>query len=286
MIGEFLSSWSLFADAYLAGWLLAALLGGVGVLVVARDQIFLGAAVSQASMLGLTVGISLSSWAFVTSSSWYQVDAFTSLCGGIFAIAGALATARRSAGGEDSHEAVTGWIFAAGMSLSVLVVAHSPHGLEEVHRLMESTLIGAHRLDVLLLSAFVAISAAVLLLRWRTLVLVVLDPDLARVLGVRVDWWDRCFYIWLGVAIAFALRISGLIYTFGCLVLPALCAKAVCREVRTMLALAPALSAASAVVAFVLANHYDLPPAHVAVAQLVALVGLAWSWRAVRSAVS
>ena len=59
MIESFLDSWELFAHAYLSGWLIAAVLGLVGVSVVARDQIFLGAAVAQASVLGITVGIRL-----------------------------------------------------------------------------------------------------------------------------------------------------------------------------------------------------------------------------------
>ena len=57
MIEAFVDSWGLFADTYLAGWAVAVLLSLVGVWVVARDQIFLGAAVSQASTLGTAVAI-------------------------------------------------------------------------------------------------------------------------------------------------------------------------------------------------------------------------------------
>ena len=49
MIGRFLESWPLFHNAYLGGWLIGVLLATLGVLVVARDQIFIGAAISQAS---------------------------------------------------------------------------------------------------------------------------------------------------------------------------------------------------------------------------------------------
>jgi ABC-type Mn2+/Zn2+ transport system permease subunit len=46
VIQEFLASWPLFHHTYLVGWLIGLLLALGGVLVVARDQIFIGAAVS------------------------------------------------------------------------------------------------------------------------------------------------------------------------------------------------------------------------------------------------
>jgi len=276
VIEEFLSSWTLFQSAYLAGWLIAALLGVVGVLVVARDQIFLGAAVSQASMLGLTVGVHASSMAFLATSDWYEIDIFTSIFGGAFAVAGALITVRVARWNRASQEAITGWIFAFGMSLSVLLVAHSPHGLEEVQRLLASTLIGATSADVWVFAALLLVTATVLLRAWRTLALVVMDPEMARALGVPVVLYERLLYVWLGIGVAFSLRVSGLVYTFGCLVLPALFAKSVCRDLRSMLFVAPIVALASAVVGFVLAHHYDLPPAHVVVVILATLVAVGW----------
>ena len=58
MIQDFASSWHLFHNSYLAGWLIGLLLALIGVLVVARNQIFIGVAVSQAS----TLGIALTMW--------------------------------------------------------------------------------------------------------------------------------------------------------------------------------------------------------------------------------
>lgn len=276
MIDEFVASWPLFHNAYLAGWCIAALLGVCGVLVVARDQIFLGAAVSQASMLGLTVGVHAGGWLSIATVQWYEIDLFTSLSGGLFAVAAALATVSAARRGWASQEAVTGWIFAFGMGLSVLLVAHSPHGLEEVERLLASTLIGATNADLWLFGVLGVVTAVALVRWWRTVVLVVMDPEIARAFGVRVVGSERLLYVWLGVLIALSLRVSGLVYTFGCLVLPALMAKSVCREVRTMLLVAPAVALGAAVVSFVLAHHYDLPPAHVVVVMLAVLVACGW----------
>lgn len=278
MIDEFLGSWPLFANAYIAGWLIAALLGAVGVLVVARDQIFLGAAVAQASMLGITVGIRFAAAFSVVAVDWYDLDLFGSLSGGVFAMVGALLTVGVPRRGRVTQEAVTGWIFAIGMAGSVLLVAHSPHGLEEVERLLASTLIGATSVDLTVFSLFCGVTALALIARWRTIVLVVMDPEMARALGVRVLLVERLLYVWLALTIAFSLRVSGMVYTFGCLVLPALFAKSVCREFRTMWLVASSVALGSAVASFIVAHSLDLPPAHVVVVMLGAWVALGWVW--------
>lgn len=283
MIYEFLSSWPLFHNTYLAGWEVAVLLSLVGVVVVARDQIFIGAAISQASVLGLTVGMWLGRVSSLSSGGWYQFDAFVSLCGGIFAVLGALLTASPGSTRRESREAVTGWVFLLGLGASVLLVAHSPHGLEEVHRLVISTLIGATTADVALFGAMTVLTIAGLAYWREEILLLLFDPEMARAAGMRSLVWDRLLYIWIGITVAFSLRVSGMVYTFGCLVLPALFARIVCREARMMFVVSPAVALAVSLAAFVLAHHYDFPPAHLAITLLVGVVAIGWAVRAARS---
>jgi zinc transport system permease protein len=283
LIQEFLSSWPLFHNTYLAGWAIAVLLGLVGVIVVARDQIFIGAAISQASVLGLTVGMWFGRLVSLTNASWYEFDAFVSLFGGLFAVCGALITASPGSTNQKSREAITGWVFLLGIGGSVLLVAHSPHGLEEVHRLVVSTLIGATTADVLVFAVMALVTLAAFA-RWQEpLLLLLMDPEMARAVGLRVVLWERLLYVWLGFTVAFSLRVSGMVYTFGCLVLPALFASILCREARMMFIVAPIVALAATLAAFILAHHYDFPPAHLAITLMVGLVGVGWVVRALRS---
>lgn len=285
MIDSFVASWPLFHNAYIGGWLIAILLAVIGVLVVARDQIFVGAAVSQASLLGITVGIWLGSWAPLAACAWCQSDGFHSLIGGVFAVLGALLAATGGDDGGESRESVTGWVFLLGSSLSVIIVASSPHGLEEVHRLLASTIIGATSGDAAVFALLTLATGAMVVVARPRLLLLVMDPEMARAVGINVVWWDRALSIWLGFAVALAIRVSGVTYTFGCLVLPALIAKNVCREVGTMFMVAPVIALGAALAGFVLANYYDWPPGQVAVMLLVIGLALAWGIRAGRQMV-
>jgi ABC-type Mn2+/Zn2+ transport system permease subunit len=282
MIQEFLSSWSLFRDSYLAGWLMALALPSLGVLVVARDQIFVGAAVSQASLLGIACALRLVSALGLTSLSSFSEDAVVSVAAGAFAILAALLTAGGGPRRTDSHESVTGFVFLASASCAVLLMAHSPHGMEEINRLLASTIIGATLTDVLLFLALATTTAVVVLRFGSELLLLVMDGEMAEAVGLRVVRWNTAIAVWLGVVVGLSNRVAGAIFTFGCLVLPALAARNLCREVRTMFLVAPLLGVASAMAAFVLAHTLDYPPGQTtAFIQCVVLV-CAWGVRLAR----
>jgi zinc/manganese transport system permease protein len=275
VIAEFASSWELFSDTYLAGWAVAVLLSLVGVWVVARDHVFLGAAVSQASTLGTALAIWLQG---VTIMHAVQADVLTFLFAVLASVATALLTSQPSRPGGESAEAITGWVFLVGSTLPVLLLAHSPHGLEEVHRILFSSILGASRFDVWLFMGLVLVTVlAVAKLRDR-ITLYAMDPEMAAAVGLPVGWWRVGTAVWLGVAVGISIHSSGMIYTFGCLVLPALVARKICREVRTMFVVAPIVALAAAISAFVLAHHYDLPPAQFTVALLCAALCIAWAW--------
>ena len=283
MIENFLDSWSLFQYTYLSGWLIGLLLSLLGVLVVARDQIFIGAAVSQASMLGIAVGIWLGDTLSHDPHSWWRSDLFHSIMGGTFAVLAALLPAfGQHRDGQETHEALTGWIFIVSISLSILLMAHSPIGMEEINRLLSSTIIGARLTDVWIFAGLLLVTATVLFFCYRQALLLVLDPEMARAVGLQVDLWNRLSSIWLGIVVGFSIHVSGVVFGFASLVLPALIAQNVCRKIRYLFLVAPAVSLGTGVVAFVLANEYDYPPGQMAAACLSLLVVVAWLFRRVR----
>jgi ABC-type Mn2+/Zn2+ transport system permease subunit len=286
MIQSFLSSWALFYQSYLTGWLICLLLSIIGVLVVARDQIFIGAAVSQAS----TLGIALTMWAALVfpleQFSWFQSDVFFSAMAVIFSILAASITGRGGETGKESHEAITGWVFLISASLSILIVSHSPHGLEEIHRLLSSSIIGATTSDIWSFSLITFMTVFLIFLFYRKILLFTLDPSMASAIGMKMKIWSLATSAWLGLAVGLSIRASGMLYTFGCLVLPALVAKNLCRQVRYMFLVAPIVAIGTGAIGFLLANQYDYPPGQMTVALFCLGLTIAWIFRRVRKAKS
>ena len=289
-IESFLTSWSLFYNSYLVGWLIGLLLSLVGVIVVARDQVFIGAAVSQASTLGIALALCASGTfplhhedsSLPHGELWLCCDSFQVTLAVAFSVLAALITSWADRAKRESHEAITGWVFLGSASLSVLVVAHSPHGLEEVNRIHSSSIIGATATDVAVFAVLLAATVLLLLAAGRRLLLLIMDPSMAAGVGMNVGRWAVFESLWLGLVVGLSIRASGMLFTFGSLVLPPLVAKNVCREVRPMFFVAPVVAVMSNSIGFVLANRYDFPPAQMNVALLCLLLLMAWGFRPLR----
>ena len=282
MIEGFIQSWELFGHVYLTGWLIALTLSLVGVLVVARDQIFLSAAVSQASTLGIALGMWAGALLTADSEAWLRSDGFLSVMAVVFAILAAVLTARDRGLGQESAEAVTGWVFLVSASASTLLLAHSPHGMDEIYRLLASTLIGVSRADLAVFAGLLVITVSLLIVFHRSLVLLSIDPTMATAVGLRSGTWRLALAGWLGLTAGLSMRASGMLYTFGCLVLPALVAKSVSREIRSMFIVAPLIALAAGASGFILANEFDYPPAQVVIVLLCLVLAAAWFVRWLR----
>lgn len=259
MIIEFIQSWSLFGAAYLTALAGAVMLSIVGVFVVARDQVFLAAAVSQSSMLGVAVALHL---------GWSNPALLAVGC----SIGAAVLINRRADRGGATRQETTGWVFLIASALSILLLVKQPFGLKEVQALTASTMIGSTGREALLFAALAAGLFAVAGLQRRRLVLWLSDPVMAAAVGVRIGVWSLTAAAVLGLTAGLMLRATGLLFTFGCLVLPALAAKHLSSTVGGMFWITPVVAVLGVLPGLVLAHHFDLPPGQVIVVVLGVLV--------------
>lgn len=284
VVRDFADSWSLLGASWVAGWCIAVALALPGILVVARDQVFIGAAIAQASTCGVAIGLWLAglmahlggpmdTHAAHQSSGVLRVVPVTIAV--LAAVIAALATSGTGRDRRTSPESRTAWIYLAGAAGTVLLLINSPHGTRGVEQLMASSLLGADPVEAWLCAALALGSIVLAAWRGRTLALLAIDPSFAALAGLRRTWWEYGLAIWLGLGIGVAIRVGGLLFAFGCLVLPALIARGVCREVRGQLLVAPVVALVVAVLGFAIANHHNLFPAQVTVALLCAGAPLA-----------
>jgi ABC-type Mn2+/Zn2+ transport system permease subunit len=272
VIAALLSSWALFHHAFLATWISAALLALVGVAVIARGTLFLGVAAAQAATAAVAGALFLAGLGWLSGTGWAMAAAI------IAAMATALLPLLK-----DGGEAANGWLFLAAGAATPLLLARSPHGLEEVRRLVASSVIGADAGEVVALSLLFIATVLVVLTAGRRLRVVLADPVFAADLGVAVGRWQVGIALGTGLVIGLALRCAGLLHTAGCLILPGLAAAQLCRTTASMTLVAPLLSSGVAVIGTVAADTCDLPPAQVTVAALALVAAGAWGWRRMRS---
>lgn len=279
---DFLASWPLFWESYLTGLCAATLLALIGVFAIARRQLFLGVVVAQCSTLGIALVLGLAALG-IGATAHDVLDAPVAhghlhgpplIAGIAFALVAAFLTGsgRRPA---EATEALGLWLFVVASSASVLLLAHGPHGLEEIQRLTFSSLIGADAFDVVKLGVLLAAAIALLLPLHRSLLLVATEPEFATALGLRTGLLRSAISAAQGIAIGATIHSTGTLFCVANLTLPGLCARRLARTMRGTLLLAPAIAVAANLLAFVLANGFDYPPGQVAAALLAALTLLA-----------
>jgi len=262
----------LFGSAYLLAILSAVALSVVGVLVVARQQVFIGAAVANASTLGVAL-------------AWY-VTLKTGLASGggeevlqlIFALLMAVGTAiwtmhaAQNHGERLSGDERTAAVFVSAAVLTVLLVANLPQGRDQIQRVQASTIIGAGGLDVVLsgLSA-VGVLAAAFFFR-GPLVLLISDAVMAAAVGMKVSRWGLAIAVVTGLLIGLSIGSTGFVFTFGALVLPVLAAKHLVSRISPLFWLTPVIAAVTVGLGLFFAFVWDLPPGQVSVAVMAATV--------------
>lgn len=266
MIADLAATWHLFAEAWLAAWLIAPLLALLGIAVVARGQVLLGAAMGQTATAGVALALLAADW---TGAAWLAEAA------GPVAIAAAVATALAGDLAARQRDGLAGWLFLAGASGAVLFAARSPHGMEEVARLTASTLVGATARDVAVAAIMLLAVVGVLAAAGRQLAALLIDPAFAAAAGVPIRRWRIVLAVAQGIAIGWSLHVAGALYAFGTLVLPALALRPLVREVGTLAIAAPLAALAAAIAGSLAADLGDLPPAPTTVAILAVAVALA-----------
>ncbi|HBS05942.1 MAG TPA: hypothetical protein DEA96_13320 [Leptospiraceae bacterium] len=263
---SFLQTWDLFWQTYATGWLIAVLLGIVGIVVVLKDQIFLGASVAQAS----TVGVALSLWLASGLGIVREEPAYFWIleAGAALFASGASVLAPLLAGRMGLRltlESVNGWVFLISSALAILIVSGAPFGLTEVEQILSAGLLGSQFREVFLFTGLILLTFLLLLLFRHKVFLSILDPDFARSLGIRAFRTEFFAFLWVGLVVGLSLRIAGLVFTFGFLVLPAMASRELSRSPMQLLIISPLLALGSSVLGFVLASWWDLPMTHVAV---------------------
>jgi zinc transport system permease protein len=273
MIAEFIESWPLFSSTYISALLIGLSLSLMGVVVVARGNVFVAAAVAQASMLGVALSL------------FFRLGQPV-LVAVVCSVGASLLVARKhQEGGDSTSEEMTGWIFLASGSLSVLLLARMPYGMKEIQSLFSSSIIGAGSADIIVFGALVVLFVMFLLLRLRRLTLYLSDPVMAAAVGANIFLWSIAIASFLGLTTGLAIRSSGMLFTFGCMVLPAQMAKNLCRDIPGMFMVAPLLAFVCVLLGLIFGNYFDLPPAQTVVALMSFMLLLTWGFRSVRESV-
>jgi zinc transport system permease protein len=220
--------YAFFVRGLLAVCLLAPLLGGMSHLVVARRLSFFSAALGQAALTGLTIGIVLG-------------EPLNAAYGGIFGFCflSALVMVYVKRHASLPTDTLVGVFLAMslGLGICLLVAVTKRFNIHQVEAVMFGSLLTVTDTDLALLLGIGAVVTLVLGVVYNKLLLDSLDPSLGRVSGVPSAFVDYLFVMLLTAAIVVSLKIIGALLVEAMVVVPAAAARNLARTTRGYLTL-------------------------------------------------
>jgi zinc transport system permease protein len=251
--------------ALLAGCATAAVCGIIGVYVVLNRMVFLGAALAQLSAAGIALGFLMGIHATGPAI--------------LLATVGVLLLSFHTGASRIPTDALLGIAFAVAWAASILMVARSAQGAEELNHMLQGNILTTSHEDVRVLIALVAGIGLIHLLFVKPFLFVSFDPETARTLGLRTRVWSLLLYVTLGATIALTIHVVGILVVFALLVLPPIGGLLLGRRVFSVFAVSVGLALVGVVAGLVVSFRADLPSGATIVACLGVLVALARLFR-------
>jgi ABC-type Mn2+/Zn2+ transport system permease subunit len=267
----------LFREALYGALVIALACSVLGVYVVLRRIVFVGAALAQLSSAGIALAMFLSGAGIASGLTGHPVAMSLAVT-----LAGALFFGAEGGGrGPVPPDATIGVAYAVAAAAGIILIAKAASG--EAHDIfLSGNILAITRTDTLVLLAVSVPVLLVHLLFYKEFLFVSFDRETARTLGYRVGAWNLLLYLTLGLVIAFAMQFAGVMLVFNFLVLPAVTGMLLARGMAGVFFWSVASALMAAVIGFVLSVPFDLPtgPAIICISGLLAL--LAWGVRRLR----
>ena len=250
----FLAAREIWQTPLIASVLAGALLGFLGVYVVLRRTVFVSAALTQISTVGLVVGLFLEE--HLHAEAEHASHQLGMAMG--FAVVGALLLfslrPRRL-----PAEATVGAAWVAASALVVLGISKLVHASHDLGGMVFGNAVAVAD-DELWMIAAVALLCALLHLAFaKEIAFASFDPETATALGMRVRIWDAVLSLSIGLAIPASARALGALPVFALLTLPASAALLMGLRFRAVFAVATALGVVAAAGGYLISWGAETP---------------------------
>ena len=190
--------------ALAASLIVGAVCAYLGVHVVLRRIVFVGAALAQVSSAG--VGLALCTG---TNPSVISL---------LLTLGGVAAFSARSMSRRTTQESIIGVGYAVASALAVLFVARSAQAEARMLDVLSGNVLTVTPRQVWLMAVVATVAVVLHTLLQKQFLFSAFDPETARASGVRASWWDLLFFLILGVVISFSIRLAGTLLVFAFLV--------------------------------------------------------------------
>ena len=258
-------------QAFTAAAITGILLSYLGVHVVGRGIVFVDLALGQISSLGVAFA------AFIGTG-------MTSIPL-IFTLAGALLMSFINIRDKRlKQEAIIGILYAFASALTVLLISKTPHGDSDIQEVLFGNILSVSWDKITTIGIVFGAIALVQLVFFRKFFSLTrsFENGENHLVGI-FNFWNFLFYISIGLAIVYAVKINGVIPVFSYLIVPAVSAIMVSKKNIAIFIIAAVISVLGSFFGLNFSFHYDFPAGSSIVAVLGGFFILASLFKIVQS---
>lgn len=234
-------------QAFTAAMITGILLSYLGVHVVGRGIVFVDLALGQISSLGVAFG------AFIGTG-------LTSIPL-IFTLVGALLMSFINIHDKRlKQEAIIGILYAFSSALTVLLISKTPHGDSDIQEVLFGNILSISWQQISLIGIVFGSIALVHLIFFRKFFALTesFENGENHLVGI-FNVWNFLFYMSIGLAIVFAVKVNGVIPVFSFLIIPAVSAILISKNKIVVIILAFIISILASFFGLNFSFHYDFP---------------------------
>ncbi len=263
---------SFMVQAFIAALITGAVLSYLGVHVVGRGIVFVDLALGQISSLGVAFA------AFIGTG-------LTSIPL-IFTLAGALLMSFINIRDKRlKQEAIIGILYAFASALTVLFISKTPHGDSDIQEVLFGNILSVSWGQISTLGIVFGVIALLQLVFFNKFFGLTksFENGENHLIGI-FNIWNFLFYISIGLAIVFAVKINGVIPVFSFLIIPAVSAIMLTKNNFAVFIIALIISVLASFFGLNFSFHYDFPAGSSIVAILGVIFILASAYKMLSSA--
>ena len=261
-------------QAFAAAVITGVLLSYLGVHVVGRGIVFVDLALGQISSLGVAFAAFIGTG--VTSIPL------------IFTLAGALLMSFINIRDKRlKQEAIIGILYAFASALTVLLISKTAHGDSDIQEVLFGNILSVSWEQITMVAIVFGAILLVQVIFFKKFFSLTesFENGVNHLVGI-FNIWNFLFYISIGLAIVYAVRINGVIPVFSYLIIPAVSAIMITKSKTGVLIIAILISVIGGFLGLNFSFHYDFPAGSSIVVVLGAIFILASLYRIVRSGIN
>lgn len=214
-------SYAFMQHAVIAAVLMSVMAGVIGSLVVVNRMVFLTGGIAHAAYGGIGIAIFFGLPMFLSTS--------------LVAAAAALIMAHYTLYRREQRDLFVGVIWAVGMAGGIILVDLTPGYTADLMSYLFGSILAVERSDLYYMAALVAITLAVLLLRYRQILAVSYDSEYAQLLGMNVRLYFTLILVLCALSVVIAMKIVGLIMVIAMLTIPVFIAEKLAASLLQMM---------------------------------------------------